>query len=382
MYSFSILVSKIIYIIIRFFKLGAGFTYPGHLILKINPKIMDQINKHVSTKRIFVSGTNGKTTTSKLIAHILRHSKYLVVHNESGANLASGVVSAVLLNSNLFGKLEVDYLIFELDESSLVKVLPHFKPDILVLLNLSRDQLDRYWEVDLIFERWQRSLRLLGRGTTLVLDGTSPKFSQLVESFPGRYIYFDDSKDFLTLTSLRGGYNAKNVNCALIVARELGISAEVARESLATFSQAFGRGECVSYRKQLYKVYLAKNPESLNQNLNMLLEDGGDYDACLFVLNDNIPDGRDVSWIYDVSPNLLRKVCVGKHVYVSGTRALDLAIRLDYAGINPPKKHINPSILKTVNYIADNLHGKTVATLPNYSAMLNLRKVLLGRKIL
>jgi hypothetical protein len=100
--------------------------------------------------------------------------------------------------------------------------------------------------------------------------------------------------------------------------------------------------------------------------------------SVLFILNDNIPDGRDVSWIYDISPEKLQKFCIDKTVYVSGSRFLDMAVRLKYAGVFLEDANISSNLSALVSSIS----SQTVVVFPNYSAMLELRKLLKGRAIL
>ena len=102
-----------------------------------------------------------------------------------------------------------------------------------------------------------------------------------------------------------------------------------------------------------------------------------------FILNDNLPDGRDVSWIYDIQPEKLAKACENKKIFVGGTRYLDMAIRLNYAGINDLHEDTLSTNLKL---IIDEIVGSEkildVLILPNYSSMLEVRELLIGRKIL
>jgi UDP-N-acetylmuramyl tripeptide synthase len=130
---------------------------------------------------------------------------------------------------------------------------------------------------------------------------------------------------------------------------------------------------------------LAKNPASFNFNLEAVVDGSILDDTFLFVLNDNIPDGRDVSWIYDIDAALLSKACAGKTIFVSGTRALDMALRLNYAGVTVPALNIAAELKKSLACIAAgsaDLPVKSLVVFPNYSAMLETRKLLVGRKIL
>jgi UDP-N-acetylmuramyl tripeptide synthase len=215
----------------------------------------------------------------------------------------------------------------------------------------------------------------------LILDKTQKRLWVLAEKNKGKTLFFNDSAENLSYINLKGSFNAKNVNCALLAAEHVGIDLSGARESLKDFEYAYGRGEKISYMEKEWQIFLAKNPESLNQNLKLLLEGSISYDSLLYILNDNVPDGLDVSWVYDVDPRLLRDASRKKEVYVAGTRALDMAVRLQYAGVDVKRELVQESLLVIVRKIvADEKAGKIVV-LPNYSSMLEFRKVLTGRKI-
>ena len=386
MYTLLILISKIAYRVIKLLKIGSGHTWPGHIVLELFPNTLDIIKKKLPDKVVVVSGTNGKTTTVKLLKHVFEKEGLRVLSNDTGANLINGVVSTVLLKSRFNGDLPYDIAVFELDELNLPDFLKAISPDVLALLNLSRDQLDRYWEKEVILEKWGSAVNDLDSGVLLVLDETQDQFRDLVKKHNGDTKYFNDSKKHLESTNLVGSFNAKNINCALLVASELGVKEQAAAKFLEDFEYAYGRGEISNYKGKDFQILLAKNPESLNQNLKLLTEEMRTekmgYDAVLYILNDNIPDGRDVSWIYDVDPGLLEVVNKERQIFVSGTRALDMAIRLGYAGTNINEQHVSSDIKSVVAKIVEKEDIKKVVVLPNYSAMLDFRKVVLGKKIL
>jgi len=297
---------------------------------------------------------------------------------------------------------------------------------IIVLLNLFRDQLDRYGEVDVIAQKWQRAFPRLDTGNQaikpyqFIANADDPLVAHLGEaasSRPGleaRALYFglNDPKRFVKAVDhatdsifclncggrlsyegmyyshigiwyctkckekrpipdvsdwkspLPGLYNQYNTLAAVLVAQTIGISDKKITESLVSFAPAFGRQEHIG---NAY-IFLSKNPTGFNQSLRTVLELGSK--KLLLVLNDRIPDGRDVSWIWDVDFEMIPK---DVSVRVSGDRVYDLALRLKYAGI------------KTTLY--ENLEDALATTgsfyvLPTYSAMLEVRKILKGKKIL
>lgn len=380
MFFLSKLISKIISKIVNLLKLGSGYTLPGYIVHKIYPAVLTDPQIVFSKGIILVSGTNGKTTTSLLITHLLENSGYKVVHNKSGSNLVRGVLTAILLAFPLFKKSTYDFGVFEVDEFSLPDVLKQLSltknPIYLVLLNLSRDQLDRYGETDIIFERWLTTLTNIKNPPKLIVYNTDQQEFNAIVGLSIPCDSFDANDSFLKKTKLFGLYNAYNVNAAVTLCTKLGISLD----ALSSFEVAYGRGEIVSLKDgRVFKIILAKNPASFNANLQVLLTDGfSKHSATLFVLNDNIPDGRDVSWIYDIDPVLLAYVCEGKKIYVSGTRCLDMVVRLQYAGVLVSQNDIFDNLEKCLQSINE----KEILVLPNYSAMLQVRKLLTGRAIL
>lgn len=373
---FWIILSKFIYFFITRFNLGSGYTLPGYLSLKFFPRIFDYINTDFKKGIILVSGTNGKTTTSKLISHVLIHQKYQVLHNHSGSNLLRGILTVFLLN--YFKK--YDYGVFEVDEFSLPLVLQYLKPTHLILLNLSRDQLDRYGETDIIFNRWKESIKNLDISSSVFVDKDISSFKELSKVHEN-IIYFEKREDFLSKTSLVGNFNAQNIGAAFQVTSSLNISEDTFIQSIESFDVAYGRGEIIKLDEYVFNIYLAKNPASFNQNLKMLNENGGHFDAVLIILNDNLPDGRDVSWIYDVESSGLRDFCRQKDIFVSGSRYLDMAVRLKYAGLDLEMQNLDKDLNKIIKLIKTKDYAN-ICILPNYSAMLQIRKVLTGREIL
>ncbi|NMB70479.1 DUF1727 domain-containing protein [candidate division WWE3 bacterium] len=381
MFYIALLLAKIANHIIVLLHLGAGFTWPGYIAVSVYPGILNEFKKRYSTKYIFISGTNGKTTTAKLISHILHKENYIVISNKSGANLVNGIVSALLLETSFFKKKNLDFCVLEVDELALIELLKVIEPRVLVLLNLSRDQLDRYGEIDIILDKWVDSLRNT-KSISVVMDSLQPEFKKVSEYYKGPVFYFDDSLEPLEHTNLVGDYNAKNLNAALTVCGLFGIGKDRCFNALSDFSVAYGRGEMIDYQGKSFRIFLAKNPSSFNNNLTLLLAGNLKYDTLLLVLNDEVRDGRDISWIYDVDPSLLEKACLGKNVYVAGTRNLDMCARLNYSGVDSSGIKTDTSLQKIVNECSSDETAKSIAVLPNYSAMLETRKLLTGKEIL
>jgi lipid II isoglutaminyl synthase (glutamine-hydrolysing) len=375
---------------------GSGNTWPGYIALKLYPKLLADLLPKLPSKIVLVTGTNGKTTTAKLISHILTTQGFRVLHNTSGANLLNGIVSTLLVSINRQMSFDYDVVVLEVDEfffPQLLSLLDTYCFDsevlsppppvcVCTLLNLSRDQLDRYFEPDIILDKWQTSLNDLSFSPRIIYDGTQLPFQGFGFKQGLMATPFFPTPVELKRTPLVGDFNAHNLSAALSGVGVLGVSSEPALQALATFELAYGRGELILYGDTSFRVFLAKNPASFNCNLNVLASGAVSADALLLVLNDNIPDGRDISWIYDIAPILLKNSCTNTLVLVAGSRALEMALRLQYAGVSVPSTRIFSSLQSAVAELSADSDIKNVMAFPNYSAMLQLRKLLSGRAIL
>lgn len=410
---------------------GYGSTWPGHLALNADKNfIRDLIDNNPKLKIILVAGTNGKTTSSKLLQFILEKNGITTFHNESGANLLNGVASSLIKNSSVFGKLNFEVAIFETDENALPNLLKIIKrPHSLVILNLFRDQLDRYGEVNQIANKWEDALSLLPKNTTVFVNGDDPKLSFMGKKLANKTYYFGIGNDFMQKRALShdtdfsycpncatklefkkiayshlgqficpnckfenpktiiipdlpykmlGTYNIYNINAASLVASILGVKNETIREALDKFEPAFGRQEVIKYKEREILVLLSKNPTGFNQSIEAVLENSKNPNV-LLVLNDRAPDGRDVSWIWDIDIENLTEV--SSNIFISGDRAYDMALRVKYSGNEKFEtfENLKEAVESAVEQTKEN---ETLFVLPTYSAMLEVRKILSGRKIL
>lgn len=418
----TIATAKLLSKVSKILKLGHGSTWPGHIALSLNKDVIKDVLQKSDCKVILVAGTNGKTTTAKMIETILTKSGHIVFHNESGANLVNGIASSVILNTNTNGKLDKDFAVFEVDEASLPLVLEELTPDILVVLNLFRDQLDRYGEVNIVFEKWQKALKTLSDKTSLVLNADDPRIFYLSKSSKQKSFFFgldeklterngakdstycpncgkelsfskktfshlgiwqckkcglkrkDPNLDGLSSYPLDGTYNKYNTLASVLAAKLLGI--ENPEKYLNDFKPAFGRQEEIVYQGKKFKIFLSKNPTSFNQSLETIMQ--SKPQSILFLLNDRIPDGRDVSWIWDTD---IEKYDFSRiDIAASGDRVYDMAVRLKYGlkkGTAKPYESLKDAVDNLASSDAEIIH-----VLPTYSAMLEARKILKGQKIL
>lgn len=423
---FLTLFGKIFIKLSRILNFGDGSTWPGHIALKINKNFVKNSLNNSKIKLIIIAGTNGKTTTDRLVTSIIRESGKSYLQNKAGANLLNGLASTIIKGSNLTGKLKQDYLIFEADEFALPHILRETNPNFLIILNIFRDQLDRYGEVTTIAETWRKSFKKLTNETTLILNADDPLVASLSGSLKAKTVFFglnDENKkeiikhgadtiycphcgeklDFetvffshlgdwncrscknkrpkidlskLTHYPLPGTYNKYNCLAAALFAKEEQIDEKIIIKAFKSFTPAFGRGEELKYKGKKIRLFLSKNPTSYNESLETALELGGKN--FLFVINDNIPDGLDISWIWDI--NFSEYLNKDLNVGVSGSRVYDIALRLKY---DEQFTHVFEEIEEAIEKMINNLEkDETLYILPNYSAMLEARKIITGKKIL
>ncbi len=418
---------------------GGGTTLPGKLLWKLDPGAIDVLARRLSQGSVLVSATNGKTTTAAMVAEILRPS-VRVAHNDSGANLVSGVASTLLRTR------DADLGLFEVDEGALPEVARRLTPKALLLGNLFRDQLDRYGELELVAARWRETVAALPEAL-LVLNGDDPQVGDLARprsrlfgvddpsvarpalqhaadsthclrcGHPYDYAaaYVGHLGDYhcpncgharpaldvvareielrgldgaaFTIVSpegearielaLPGLYNVYNALAAASLTLALGAPVADVQAGLGRFSAAFGRFERIPIGDRQLLMLLIKNPAGANEVIRTLVE-GGAPRVAVIALNDAIADGRDVSWIWDVDFEPL--VPRLDRLVATGTRAAELALRFAYGGLDRDRIEVVPSLEEALDRGLElTPAGGELAVLPTYTAMLALRRIVAGR---
>ncbi|HYX14109.1 MAG TPA: Mur ligase family protein, partial [Nostoc sp.] len=377
--GFAVSVAKTVTFIVRSLRLGAASVLPGSIARRIEPRILELLSQQVKNGVILIAGTNGKTTTALLLCTILERKGFRVTHNSTGANLENGLMTALLESTNLLGTLNADYAILEVDENIVPRVLAPLQPRIILCLNLFRDQLDRYGEVDTISKRWTKVISTLPPETVVIPNADDPTLSNLGQQLPQRVLFFGlnepehyleaiphavdsiycpkcghsldykgvylshlgdftcpkcgFSKSKPTLESsewsqiLVGLYNKYNTLAAATAAIELGVDEVTIRDTINTFQAAFGRAEDLVINGKRVRILLSKNPVGTNETIRVVTQSTDK--TTLLILNDRTPDGTDVSWIWDVDTEKL--VERGGTLVVSGDRVYDMALRLRYS---------------------------------------------------
>lgn len=158
---------------------GGGTVIAGHLVPRLAPDALREVTHSLPNGSIVVSGTNGKTTTTRLLSHILLGAGLRPIHNRAGANLLSGLFSAVAQATDWQARPRGDIGLFEVDEATVPRALQHIQARVLLLHNIFRDQLDRYGEVHFVAGLWRDAASSLSAGSTLVLNADDPLVAAL-----------------------------------------------------------------------------------------------------------------------------------------------------------------------------------------------------------
>jgi UDP-N-acetylmuramyl tripeptide synthase len=377
-----------------------------------------------------------------MAAQILAPS-FRLAHNRSGANLVSGVASALLAARG------AELGLFEVDEGALPEVASRLRPRAVCLGNLFRDQLDRYGELELVAQRWRVAVSGLPEESILVVNGDDPQVGDLASGHAGAVAFgLDDPRhaspelqhaadskwcircgtpyvyaaayighlgdyrcpacgharpaldiaareiqlnglenvsfDLVTPEGSRrvqlavpGLYNVYNALAAAGLTRALGVGLDEIVGGLQGFSAAFGRFERIVLGDRTLLVLLIKNPAGANEVVRTLVA-GGPPKLLLVALNDEIADGRDVSWIWDVDFEPLLG-SLGRLV-ATGERAAELALRFKYAGMPSTAIEVLPSLEEGLDRGLElTASGDELVALPTYTAMLSLRELVARR---
>lgn len=341
---------------------GDGSVIGGVVGLRVAPDLLRQLA--AGRQIVLVTGTNGKTTTTRLVAAAIGSLGQEVASNAFGANMESGLVSA------LSGAPDAPYAVLEVDERYLPSMMRATRPRVVVLLNLSRDQMDRAAEIWLIARRWREAFAAApdclvvanaddplvawaagsagqatwvaaGQrwhddswccpecGSHLQRDELGWRCGECGLSRPSaRWVLDDDSVidsagavHELHL-SLPGRANRSNAVMALAVAGLFGADVDQALPHLRSVVSVAGRYTTVQRRGRTLHLLLAKNPAGWLEAFDVL---DPDRRPVLLAVNAQGPDGKDTSWLWDVDYRVLR----GRPVLVAGERRTDLAVRLE-----------------------------------------------------
>jgi UDP-N-acetylmuramyl tripeptide synthase len=421
---------------------GGGTTLPGKLLWKLDPGAIDRLAGRLRLGSALVSATNGKTTTTTMVAEILAP-RVRLAHNASGANLVSGVASTLLAQTG------AELGLFEVDEAALPEVARRVRPRALCLGNLFRDQLDRYGELELVADRWRTLVRELGDRAAVVANGDDPQLGDLALAASRAVVFgLDDPRharpglqhaadskwcvrcgtpyDFTAAyVGHLGDYRCPACGHARppldVAAREV----ELPGLDGASFRLDTPEGSRrVELRVPgLYNVYNALAAASLARELGASLDEidaglrryraafgrferiavgdrsllvlliknpaganeavrtlvaGGPPRVAVIALNDAIADGQDVSWIWDID---LEPLLEGlDRLVATGSRAAELALRCLYAGFDEGAIDVVSELGRALDRGLELTppDGELVV-LPTYTAMLAVREIVAAR---
>lgn len=398
---FILLAMKILHLGLKIFGKNGG-NFLGKIAYDWNPDIFRYFK--IDCPIIAVTATNGKTMTNNAIGHVFKTAGKRVISNLEGNNMETGILSTLLKNCSLTGKIKADYLVFEVDEGYVPVIFKDLKLDTLVVLDFFRDQLDRNGEVESLILKINEFLKTYTGN--LVLNNDDPNVARLGAANPENhnvYYFSVDKYAFATEDMKEAGegkfcpfcntrieyeyyqyshigkfkcpncnygdneiyqlatnvdlknrtfsindttyqirfnsiYNIYNFVAVVSCVSLYQIDTEIIQKALSTFVLNNGRLEEIEINGIPTIINLAKNPTGSNVSLRILNEDD-DEKELLFVLNDNLADGRDVSWIWDINFEQLNHV---SRIITSGTRAYDMAIRIKTAGY--PIEKIEPYV--------------------------------------
>lgn len=363
----------------RLARRGTGASIRGKIMLKLDPTALSKL---LTGKRIaIVSGTNGKTTTTHFLAAAVRAAlgteTSRLVHNADGANLHHGLASALSEHP------EADIAILESDERVVGDLIKISRPEVLVLLNFSRDQLDRHHEIKSLGRSWRRALQEAGRNGPVVVANADEPLVVWAALAAREVVWVDTSQTWTQDSSLcpecdasliriqpdprsgsdadwyctacelarpkgdyrvesgtivdrtqqvwdpqlsvPGVFNISNAACALAAAELMGVEPRTALAGMRRVTSPAGRFATARFGTTTARLLLAKNPAGWAEALPL-----AQSQTVVLAIDSAAADGRDVSWLWDVDYERL----AGRSVIATGRRAQDLAVRLSYAEVD------------------------------------------------
>jgi len=402
---------------------GGGSALPGLVVETVDPRFLTNALADLARGVVVVTGTNGKTTTTKMLVAILREHGLTVFTNPTGSNFTRGVISSMLAEIPLSGRLRADIAVLELDEAHALKFASSVKPTHSLLLNVARDQLDRFAEIDhtakLLAELAEQTTtgvvlniddsfvsRIAGRvpdGVTVTYFGVDPSIADRLPELQEADVRFEDEftpprpsdADGLLKPhdersfEVRFGHTervgplvlkqrglAAMINATAAVTTAKALLAKEFRQSgavaaLERVEPPFGRGEVIDADGQPLELVLVKNPAGFTVALGTY---GNAPVTTMVAINDNYADGRDVSWLYDVSFESLREKGVA---LTSGVRAYDMALRLKYDDVAVAE--VEPDLGVALERFLTAYKNEPKRIFCTYTAMMALRRDLATR---
>lgn len=401
----AVLVGKALRFVLRL--RGGGSAVPGRIALLIEPRFLQKTLGRMAKGIYFVSGSNGKSTTTAMLVAVLRAHGLKVLTNPAGGNLPQGLASALLANVNLLGKLDHDLAVLEVDEAFGKLIAKKVAPNGLLLTNLQFDQLNRFHSPEDVYEYLNELADLTkdlivvngsdanterlahGQGNRLRAAGvyvnkaavgraayglvSAPSFENENHELPKAATLLSTSGTSAKISidgdSVQIALPAPGLHYAVDAALAIGMAKQLlgidfkpqaAVTAMAALQPVYGRGEVIEYRGQKIQIIMMKNLPSLQVNLDAL-------EATPSKVWISVDEGTpDPSWIYDIDLSKISHVNV-----ISGTKTYQWATRLAYEGKSYGKLIENEE--EALEYFLS-LPGKSKTAIVNYEQMMWLRK--------
>ena len=430
----SLISARLLALAIKLVRRSGGTSFIGLFTLKSNPNFLKYSERYITGKKISVTGTNGKTTTSGLIAHIIESNDKRVIHNTQGANMIQGIAN--VFATKISPTKHYDNCVLECDEAYLPKIYDKMTLDYLVVTNLFRDQLDRYGEIDTTAKKIQEAINK-NKNLTLLLNADDPIVANFGKENKKIYYGFENIEYASKKTTSHAPAEIFNCIChkpieyskrfyaqqghyycdcgyqrptcdysANAKIHEDFIEISVTHNEITTEYKINTVGVYNAYNVLSAistSLELGFNQEQIQNALNtykamfgraerteinghktiiqLIKNPAGASEVLktvdleskiLIAINDNFADGRDMSWLWDTEFELLKDV--QKTIVTSGIRANDVALRLKHAGVPIEKIKVIPNLFEALNEVSSS-EDKTekITIMPSYTALLQLK---------
>ncbi len=428
--------AKLVYLAIKIIKRSGGTSFVGMFTLKLCPNFLAYCRKYIKKAAITVTGTNGKTTTSGILAHIIEQ-KNTAVHNTKGANMLTGVANLFALKTYPFKR--YDYAVIESDEAYLTKLYDYFKADYLLVTNLFRDQLDRYGELATTASFIQNAIDK-NSDLRLILNADDPLVTNFGKNRKAIYYGFEEVEFYSQEHNSNSPSEVFNCICAEQLEYTKRFFAQEGHyycshcgykrpepdykgyvKIYQNYSELTIKHDSDTYKFKINLVGLYNAYNALGA-ISCALENGISYNDIkvaissyksifgraerrvinghnaliqliknptgasevlktvdlnsniVIAINDNYADGRDISWLWDSDFEQLKEI--KKDIITSGVRAKDMALRLKYAGIPQEKIIVEEDIKRAVEIASKSANiEEDITILPTYTALLKLNKI-------
>ena len=393
---------------------GGGSAFPGLVLLRLRPQVLAETLGDLRLGRVFVSGSNGKSTTTTMITSLLRAHGLSVFSNPAGGNLPQGLASAVVGQANISGRVKADIAVLEVDEAYAERIADAVEPSWVVFTNIQVDQLNRFGEP----ERVYAMLRDLAARATegVIINAADPNLVALgaeVSHAGQKVLSIEVSEEALssathgvvaaplgadipeplasesvaTLLSTAGSHAtisvggqeveldvpAPGLHYAVDAAIAVGtlatllgpeVKVEAVKGAMREGTPVYGRGETITYKGQDFELTMMKNLPSLQANLDAMVESP----ALVWVAVDE--GTPDPSWLYDVDLGVIDHVDV-----LSGTKAWQWALFLEHRGI--PYGEVIEDTASALEFVQGLARERElpVSAIVNYEQMMLIRRL-------